>query len=116
MCLYETDLASRTFIFRHFLCISYGRHKMITLYYLSRRVLPVFIHRWGDMAAAKRPSSPGISSNSSSFGLSDLNLPEPKFPHPQEWRLPKEHKMEKREKYSVCNQKLCSPLLLHQAL
>ncbi|XP_067937734.1 uncharacterized protein [Watersipora subatra] len=40
------------------------------------------------------------SSSSSTFGLANLNLPEPKDPHPQEWRLPYEHKMEKRELYS----------------
>jgi len=52
------------------------------------------------LAAGHRPSSPGVSSNTSSFGLANINLPEPKLQHPQEWRLPKEHKMEKREQYS----------------
>ncbi|KAF6029175.1 hypothetical protein EB796_012521 [Bugula neritina] len=46
-----------------------------------------------------RAASPLASSSSSSYGLADLKLPEPKDPHPQEWRLPHEHKMEKREVY-----------------
>jgi len=48
-----------------------------------------------------RAASPLASSSSSSYGLADLKLPEPKDPHPQEWRLPHEHKMEKREVYYV---------------
>lgn len=46
-------------------------------------------------------SPAAASSSSSSYGLANLNLPEPKHLHPQEWRLPHEHKMEKRELHSV---------------
>lgn len=57
-----------------------------------------------------RPASHvAMSSSTSSLGLANLNLPEPRDPLPQEWRLPHEHKMEKREPFGVRNVSLSLP-------